>query len=86
MLAVNFSAKRRLTFVADVGISPSIYILNAGLYHLEVGWMVVAVTRLPNGQLQFESVEVFTAVLIGTKIGYFPREVGMGCSKTMMFF
>lgn len=81
MLAVNFSAKRRLTFVADVGISPSIYILNAGLYHLEVGRMVVAVTRL-----QFESVEVFTAVLIGTKIGYFPREVGMGCSKTMMFF
>lgn len=81
MLAVNFSAKRRLTFVADVGISPSHYILNAGLYHLEVGRMVVAVTRL-----QFESVEVFTAVLIGTKIGYFPREVGMGCSKTMMFF
>lgn len=62
MLAVNFSANYRLTFVADVGISRSHYILNAGLSHLEVERMVVHVTRLPNRQLLFESVEVFAAV------------------------
>ena len=32
----------------------------------------MGVTRLPNGQLQ---LEVLTAVLKATKIGYFPRKV-----------